>query len=427
MRKTKKRFITLFISGIFVMTGNIYPLVVNAAEPETGGEALEREWNWTFGYTGTEQVFTAPYSGIYQFELYGAQGGNSRSKEGGKGGKITAAVTLSRNEEITICVGGQDGYNGGGAGTISAGGGATDIRRGGKEPEDRILVAGGGGGANNIYSGGNGGETESTISSPENGETSTEGSGGGGGYHGGSAGIEHIVSHTHSGYGGNCYVPDYHSHIGNESVYGGCYTIEQTKTMNVGHSWHVTGRGDTINWSGEIVEGEGETQYISTTYPVQDEHGHTGEITWCSHASGARADMKNGWSFQNGYEYGDAGGKLAEEPLNFNFTTSKDTSVTYYDLGCGLTTSSVIGYHLNCSKVYDEYEVKQAAGGTNYYDADACTAISESGVRAGDGECSIRLLTLYNLYYDGVESLNVYYDGIKVKKVYYKGKLIYRE
>jgi len=131
----------------------------------------------------------------------------------------------------------------------------------------------------------------------------------------------------------------YHKHRGNSNTYGGCYTIEKTKTeyKDEVHHWHVTGRGDTINWSGEIVQGEGETHYISTTYSVEDEHGHKGEITWCSYARGARANMENGWSFINGDEYGNAGGKLDEEPLDFSFTTSKRTMVNiiYYDLGCG--------------------------------------------------------------------------------------------
>lgn len=425
MKKIKK-FITLFTACVFVMTGSIRPLTAEAEEQKTG---VEKEWNWTFGYTGTEQVFTAPYSGIYEIEICGAQGGAAGTNEGGKGGRVAASVMLSRGEEITIYTGGTDGFNGGGTGSVSNGGGATDIRQGGKDITDRILVAGGGGGANRTYPGADGGmNATASVSGSGDGESSPEGAGGGGGYSGGTSGTEHIVAHTHTAYGGSCYAPDYHSHEGSEDVYGGCYTIAQTRTEYVEHHWQVTGRGETVNWSGEIVEGEGWTHYIKTTYPVEDEHGHKGEIDWCSHATGARANMLNGWGFLNGDEYGYAGGRIGEEPLNFTFTTGKETEVTYYGLGCGLTTSSITGYHLNCSKIYDEYNVKQAAGGTNYYDSDKCTnAVSEAGIRSGDGACSIKLLTLYNLYYDGTESLNIYYDGIRVKQVYFKGRLVYRE
>jgi len=428
----RKQLFTLLMCGIFVVMGSLYPLMVNAKEPETRNGVPQEEWKWTYEYTGTEQVFRAPYSGIYQFEIYGAQGGAAGLNEGGKGGKVTAAVALSKNEEILIYVGGMNGYHGGGIGNRSSGGGATDVRKGGNGLSDRILVAGGGGGANQIYAGEDGGiDLSVAVINSGEGESTSEGAGGGAGYQGGSAGIEHIVSHTHQGdasYGGNCYSPDYHSHIGNESVYGGCYVIETQKPIHVEHNWYVTGRGETINWSGEVVEGEGETQYISTTYPVRDEHGHIGEITWCSHAWGVRENMKGGWSFIHGDEYGYAGGQLADEPVNFTFTTSKETPVIYYELGCGQTTETITGYHLNCSKVYDEYEVRQAAGGTNYYKEDVChNAVSEAGIQTGDGLCSIRLLALYNLYYGGSESFHVYYDEIKVKRVYYKGHLIYRE
>ncbi len=424
-KRIKNWFIVFLICGILITEESLCCLSVKAEEEST----LETGWDWTYTYTGTEQTFTAPYSGLYQFEISGAQGGSKDSNEGGKGGKVTAPVKLLKDEEITIYIGGMDGYNGGGTGTVSNGGGATDIRRNGTDPANRILVAGGGGGANQTYSGGNGGEITSTDADSGNssGENSAEGAGGGSGYLGGSAGTEHIVMHTHSGYGGSCYAPDYHVHAGNESVYGGCYLIEKSKTVNIEHHWHVTGRGSTFTREDEIAEGEGITFRTLTTYPVEDEHGHTSEITWCSHAEGARADMKYGWEVVQA-NYGYAGGKLTEEPLNFSFTTSKDTLVTYYDLGCGMTTDFITGYHLNCSKTHEEYNVKQAAGGTNYYDVNHCLSVSsEAGSRTGDGMCGIKLLSLYNLFYDGKEAFNVYYDGIKVKNIYYQGELIYRE
>ena len=82
-----------------------------------------------FDYTGTEQVFTAPVSGNYKIELWGAQGGNTKYDVGGYGGYSSGNVELKENDKIYINVGGQGtsnnnygpvlellpgGYNGGG-------------------------------------------------------------------------------------------------------------------------------------------------------------------------------------------------------------------------------------------------------------------------------------------------------------------------
>lgn len=115
----------------------------------------------TYDYTGGSQTFTAPVSGIYKLEVWGAQGGSSNSNDiGGKGGYSTGNVDLSKDDTLVINIGGQGntpetgngGYNGGGNGgqgsTLGAGGGgATDIRFRGTSLSHRIIVAGGGGGS----------------------------------------------------------------------------------------------------------------------------------------------------------------------------------------------------------------------------------------------------------------------------------------
>ena len=125
-------------------------IVAGALSQSINAEAKETEW--FFEYTGSRQEMSVPFTGIYQFEAAGAQGGDS-VYAGGKGGKVTATVLLKKGDKITITVGGQDGYNGGGTGTISNGGGATDIRIN----QVKIAVAGGGGGGNAVYNGGDGG------------------------------------------------------------------------------------------------------------------------------------------------------------------------------------------------------------------------------------------------------------------------------
>lgn len=136
--------------------------------------------NYLFNYTGSSQSFTAPISGYYKFEAWGASGGNN----GGLGGYTSGNVFLNENDSIKVYVGGQGGqsssystttrfnggYNGGGTargpqgGQASriwgSGGGATDFRYTGTSVNDRIMVAGAGGGNYSnptVYKGGFGG------------------------------------------------------------------------------------------------------------------------------------------------------------------------------------------------------------------------------------------------------------------------------
>jgi len=133
----------------------------------------------TFSYTGGVQTFTVP-TGITSLTIdaYGAQGGNNGCI-GGLGGRAQGALAVTPGQVINIYVGGQDGYNGGGApGTGGAypgvyGGGASDIRVGGTALTNRVIVAGGGGG------GGTPGASWSTVFS----------AGAGGGTSGGNASV----------------------------------------------------------------------------------------------------------------------------------------------------------------------------------------------------------------------------------------------
>jgi len=122
--------------------------------------------------SGQSHIFDVPRSGYYAFQLWGANGGESRCswlgeeeiyELGGIGGMVSATAYFKKGETLTIVVGtsgnaNEAGFNGGGyGGTISVplftyyigggGGGATDIRVLGDTLEERFLVAGGGGGA----------------------------------------------------------------------------------------------------------------------------------------------------------------------------------------------------------------------------------------------------------------------------------------
>lgn len=119
----------------------------------------------THNYTGSYETIDNKKLGLMRIELYGAQGGKTKtSDKGGLGGYTSGIVNLcGYSEPIYLYVGEKvTGYtaafNGGGLGgnstdgEYSSGGGATDIRLtsgswdNSKSLASRIMVAGGGGG-----------------------------------------------------------------------------------------------------------------------------------------------------------------------------------------------------------------------------------------------------------------------------------------
>ena len=154
---------------------------------------------YLFNYPCESTTTCAPFRvnfkpGIYRFELWGAQGGNSRlyntteilQDAGGKGAYVKGILNLHRYTTFYFYIGGkgenQDslerfafgrgGYNGGGDGgadlhdyndpeSAAGGGGATDIRLISNENDENIslksriaVAAGGGGGATTLGQGG---------------------------------------------------------------------------------------------------------------------------------------------------------------------------------------------------------------------------------------------------------------------------------
>jgi hypothetical protein len=173
--------------------------------------------NRTFHYTGKEQFFKVP-SGVTSVTIHvsgasGPSGGGSACYFiGGKGGIVTADISVTSGETLAIFVGGEGtggtsdcgpggkgGFNGGGDGGSGAsnaigtgGGGASDVRQGGDALRDRVMVAGGGGGgaiANAVFGAGRGGAGGPTIgASGGNGPVGGYGGTGGTQHHGGKGG-----------------------------------------------------------------------------------------------------------------------------------------------------------------------------------------------------------------------------------------------
>lgn len=137
----------------------------------------QKSGSQSFSYKNSVQTFTAPQTGTYTLQVWGAAGGNGG---GGKGGYATGKLDLTAGTKLYVLTGGQGpasrgtsnswngyGFNGGGRGfsSDSSGGGATQItttNRGtlnnfANFKGDVLVVAGGGGGGESDTPGGAGG------------------------------------------------------------------------------------------------------------------------------------------------------------------------------------------------------------------------------------------------------------------------------
>lgn len=151
----------------------------------------------SFSFTGKEQIYEVPYTGIYVLTLEGAQGEGYGTFTGGYGGLVSGRVWLEKGERLSYRVGGTDGYPGGGTGSsYGNGGGYTSVT---SDRKGLLMIAGGGGGATALSRGGAGGSQAGIVSSGFDGQSGH--AGGGGGYKGGLAG--NVNYHYHSD---TCYI-----------------------------------------------------------------------------------------------------------------------------------------------------------------------------------------------------------------------------
>jgi len=182
-----------------------------------------------FAYSGSCQTYTAPSTGSYKLETWGAQGGSAGTFAGGRGGYSTGVVRLTAGTTVHVCVGGQGsesartttapypgGFNGGGGSARSnngknketaSGGGATDIRIGTNSLYSRVVVAGGGGGAIGEQFGpsiGGAGGGTSGITMPDPGKVGSDTPGNGGTQ---TAGGANTIACSGSGFFGSAGVP----------------------------------------------------------------------------------------------------------------------------------------------------------------------------------------------------------------------------
>lgn len=285
----------------------------------------------SFSYTGVEETYTVPYTGLYTITAQGAQGGGYESYRGGFGGQVTAKVWLQADEIITYNIGSQSGYNGGGKATAyGQGGGMTSVV---SDQKGLLLVAGGGGGASPVGDGFAGGSLAGTVDTPT-GESGM--SAGGGGFHGGAAGA--LLRHSHVG----C---EYHVHSGSSTTYGDCYTQE------LGFN-HTHNSGCYRTWVDDLC---------------------------CSNCQqGPNAHFA-------GNPYGAC--------TNFNPVWNRLTCTNktgWNHTGWGLTCTKNIGW--TCGMTENQIESSQPAyGGSNYVNTDYINSYTDtSGAASGDGSLAIQ-------------------------------------
>ena len=160
------------------------------------GAWAEETTQWTFNYTGDVQTFTAPVTGYYTLECYGAQGGYASSGLGGKGGLSRLTYPLTQGDVLYIYVGGQGGCidgssshpTGGDGGWNGGGKGGTGVAWSGGNGAP-YNGGGGGGGATHIATSAIGAITSITdLNANHNGLLLIAGGGGGGLSWGTSAG-----------------------------------------------------------------------------------------------------------------------------------------------------------------------------------------------------------------------------------------------
>src|SRR5215471_17862852 len=106
-----------------------------------------------FNFTGSIVSFTAPVTGVYDIDAFGAQGGVNTGvvvNSAGLGAEAGGQFSLTAGQMLSILVGGQGGN---GRGLDGGGGGGGSFVELANSPNTLLVAAGGGGGAGTLFSG----------------------------------------------------------------------------------------------------------------------------------------------------------------------------------------------------------------------------------------------------------------------------------
>lgn len=353
---------------------------INTAEDIDSSRSVEK----AFSYTGKGETYTVPYSGIYTLSLSGAQGGSYGSHAGGAGGSVTGRFYLYKGEVLTVTIGGQNGYNGGGSASLyGSGGGMSSLA---SNRKGTLLIAGGGGGATALYDGYAGG-SDAGVGSSAAGLSGA--SGGGGGYRGGLSG--ELIYHEHSSsdkqiavlQGGQVvYVTDtcLHTHTGDGGNGGGCYgkAVQTPYTAACTVSWqHVDTKSYSIGCS--AVLSDGSRCNAAWTWYKYDQNHQCGQGRT---ASTQRYTCVNG---HTGYTNGAPGGSYTHNYTAYKTTYEKNCIAAAYEDGW---TREKCKYGLSARQVLS---AKPSYGGSSYVNTVYALSYSmTAGTRRGNGAASLQ-------------------------------------
>lgn len=300
---------------------------------------LDYEAEAEIHFSGEEETYTVPYTGVYQLKLCGAQGGDYGAFSGGYGGSVEAEVFLEKGDRLHCVIGGQNGYGGGGSATqYAVGGGASTVY---SEKYGMLLIAGGGGGAGG-YSAGLPGGTEESVGTDAIGMSGV--SGGGGGFLGGKAG--EVLIHYHDS---NCM----HTHTGSPTQMGGCYILPVPCNGTEFNAYETK----RVFYYGNIEEIGGEWVHVFC-------------VRCGSHECGGHLNITYKYSCKKcGKEYDTKVEKCTEICA---YTTECEEAVW-----CGYENGEIIS-------------VKAAYGGSNYINKEYCMNYRENaGIQKGNGMLQI--------------------------------------
>ena len=229
-----KKFL-ISVVNLFLVINLVSAPTANAALSNPTPVCVSGTCTVNFDATSDYYLWSAPTTGTYTFQVWGAQGGDALNtsgtvlQTGPLGGYSAGNYPLTSGQTVYVYVGGQGsgssslggaisggfngggiGYNGDADGRAASGGGGSDIRINSNSLANRAIVAGGGGGGkyftgygtqSGSYGGGTSGQDGATAnyaaSYGYSGKGGTQSAGGAGGANGGTA------SSGSSGTGGN--------------------------------------------------------------------------------------------------------------------------------------------------------------------------------------------------------------------------------
>ena len=152
-------FINVLILPLYDFTSHTFTHAGGSSRTPAGSSSFinsvsSESWydSQYYSVSDGKQRLTVPYTGTFQFELLGAQGGASGSNRGGYGARLVASIPLTQGDVLEFLIGHHGGVSPRSSGGNSgSGGGASFVRN--VTTDALLMVSGAGGGASGPWSG----------------------------------------------------------------------------------------------------------------------------------------------------------------------------------------------------------------------------------------------------------------------------------